>query len=104
MLELGATGSTEQGIATTLHSAGLSASEQAAGWRNLATLLAAETSTSGADLRHVPELDIANALWVQEDINVNAAFVRSLSRQFQTGVWKVDFENDLTGARNAINQ
>jgi len=31
MLELGASGSTEQGIAATLHTAGLSAGEQAAG-------------------------------------------------------------------------
>jgi serpin B len=104
MLELGAKGTTERGIATALHSAGLSASEQAAGWRSLAALLAGETSTTGNDLKRVPELDIANALWVQKDINIDAGFVRALSREFRTGVWKVDFANELTAATDAINQ
>jgi len=104
MLELGASGSTEQGIASTLRTAGLSAADQAAGWNAIATLLAGETSTTGRNLRRVPELNIANALWVQQHFAVEAAFVRALSREFQTGVWQVDFNNDLTGATNAINQ
>ena len=45
MLELGARGSTEQGIAAALDSTGLTASDQAAGWHALAAILAAETST-----------------------------------------------------------
>jgi serpin B len=104
MLELGAAGSTEQGIATTLHTAGLSAAQQAAGWHSLAALLAAETSTTGTNLKRRPELNIANALFLQEHFAVLPAFVRALTREFQTGLWEVDFQNDLTGATDAINQ
>jgi len=104
MLELGASGSTEQGIAATLHTAGLSAGEQAAGWYSLETLLADETSTSAANLKRVPELDVANSLWVQQNFAVLPAFVRALSSEFQTGVWQVNFQTDLTGATDAINQ
>jgi serpin B len=104
MLELGAAGTTEQGIAATLHTAGLTAGEQAAGWNSLAALLAAETSSSATTLGRVPELDVANALWVQQHFAIEPAFVRELSSEFQTGVWQVDFENDLIGATNAINQ
>ncbi len=104
MLELGAAGSTEQGIASTLHTAGLSPLDQAAGWNSLATLLASETTTTGTHLRVAPELNIANALFLQEHFAVLPAFVRALSSEFQTGLWQVDFAKDLTGATDAINQ
>jgi serpin B len=104
MLELGASGSTEQGIAAALQTAGLSASEQAAGWHSLATLLGAETSTTGTNIKHEPELNIANALFLQEHFNVLPSFIRGLSSEFQTGLWEVDFANDLAAATNAINQ
>ena len=104
MLELGASGSTEQGIAAALRTAGLSAGEQAAGWYSLAALLAAETSTSAANLKRVPELDVANSLWVQQDFAVLPSFVRALSSEFRTGVWQVNFQTDLTGATDTINQ
>ncbi len=104
MLELGASGSTEQGIAEALHTARLSAGDQAAGWYSLAALLGAETSTSATNLKRVPELDVANSLWVQQNFAVLPAFVRALSGEFRTGVWQVNFQTDLTGATNAINQ
>jgi len=104
MLELGAAGSTEQGIASALHSAGLSAGEQAEGWYSLAALLAGETSTSSENLKRVPELDVANSLWVQQNFAVLPTFVRALESEFQTGVWQVNFQNDLVAAVNAINQ
>jgi len=104
MLELGTSGATEQGIATTLQTAGLSSAEQAAGWHSLAGLLALETSTTGTDLGHEPELNIANALFLQEHFAVSPAFVRALSSEFQTGLWEVNFESDLAAATNAINQ
>lgn len=104
MLELGAAGSTEQGIAAALHSAGLSAAEQAEGWYSLEALLASETSTSAANLKRVPELDVANSLWVQQNFSVLPTFVRALSSEFQTGVWQVNFQTDLAGATDAINQ
>ena len=104
MLELGASGSTEQGIASALHTAGLSATEQAEGWYSLAALLARETSTSAANLKRVPELDVANSLWVQQNFAVLPAFVRALESEFRTGVWQVNFRNDLGAAVDAINQ
>ncbi len=104
MLELGAAGSTEQAIAATLQSASLSAGDQAAGWHRLETLLGDETSTTGANLKHEPELNIANALFLQEHFSVLPAFVRALSSEFQTGLWEVNFANDLAAATNAINQ
>ena len=104
MLELGAAGSTERGIATALRSDGLSATQQAAGWHSLAALVAAGTSTAGTNAAHLPELDVANALWIQQDLAVRSAFIGSLSSEFGTGVWRVDFENDLSGALSAINR
>jgi serpin B len=104
MLELGAAGSTEQGIAATLRSEGLSASQQAAGWHSLATLVAAGTSPVGTNAARRPELDVANEVWIQQGLAVRSAFVRALSSEFGTGVWRVDFENDLAGALSAINQ
>jgi len=103
MLELGAKGATQAGIAAALHTSGLSAAQQAEGWHTLAALLAAETSTSGAHLKHEPELDIANALFLQEHLPVLPAYVQALSKDFQTGLWQVDFEKDLVGATRAIN-
>ncbi|MGO9965512.1 MAG: serpin family protein [Acidimicrobiales bacterium] len=104
MLELGAAGSTEQGIASALRSAGLSAREQAEGWYSLAALLAGETSTSSENLKRVPELDVANSLWVQQNFAVLPSFVRALESDFQTGVWQVNFQTDLKAAVAAINQ
>jgi serpin B len=104
MLELGAAGSTERGIAATLRSDGLSAAQQAAGWHSLAALVAAGTATTGANAAHLPELDVANALWIQQDLAVRSAFVGALSSEFDTGVWRVNFESDLSGALNAINR
>ncbi len=104
MLELGAKGSTASGIAATLRTAGFSAAEQATGWHSLAAVLAAETSTNDSDLAHVPELNIANALWVQDHFAVEPAFIRALSSDFGTGLWQANFESDLTGATDAINQ
>ena len=52
----------------------------------------------------MPELDVANSLWVQQNFAVLPAFVRALSSEFRTGVWQVNFQTDLTGATDAINQ
>ena len=103
MLELGAKGATQAGIAAALHTSGLSATDQAEGWHSLAALLAAETSTSGADLKREPELNIANALFLQEHFPVLPAYVQALSKDFESGLWQVDFEKDLPGATRAIN-
>ena len=104
MLELGAEASTQSQIAATLQSAGLSPSEQAAGWYSLASLLGDETSTEATSIRHEPELDIANALFLQQHFAVLPAFVRALSSDFATGLWQVDFHGHLAAAVAAMNE
>lgn len=104
MLELGAAGSTEQAIAATLGSAGLTAGEQASAWHALAGVLEAQTSQGDTDIAHVPELDVANAVWIQQGLAVRPEFLRSLASQFRTGLWQVDFHNDLAAATAAINR
>jgi serpin B len=103
MLELGATGRTEQQIAATLGTSGLTPLQQAAGWNALMSLLAAETSTSSSSLRTVPQLDVADGLWIQKSFPVELPFVDSLVSEFGSGVWQVDFANDLAGATDALN-
>ena len=49
-------------------------------------------------------VDIANALFLEQHFAVQPAFVRSLSSDFSTGLWQVDFKNDLARATDAINQ
>jgi serpin B len=104
MLELGAAGSTLHEIASTLQSAGLSPGEQAAAWHSLEALLASQTSARGAALAKMPQLDVANALWIQQHFGVEPGFVRALSSNFGTGVWQANFSGDLAGAIAAINR
>ncbi|MGH9170510.1 MAG: serpin family protein [Acidimicrobiales bacterium] len=104
MLELGAKGSTAQGIADTLDAAGVPPSVQAAGWDALSTLLTDETSRTGAHLGAEAQLDIANAVWVEDNLDVEPGFVRAMSSEFGAGVWQVDFSGDLPGALASINQ
>jgi len=50
----------------------------------LRPLLADETSTSAANLKRVPELDVANSLWVQQNFAVLPAFVaRAVELSFE---------------------
>lgn len=103
MLQLGARGATAQSIARVLGTAGLSSAEQAAGWRTLSAVLESETSRSAASLGREPELNIANALWLQRGFPVNEPFVRAETEEFGAGVWQADFAGDLSGAVAAIN-
>lgn len=103
MLELGARGATAEGVASVLGTTGLSPDEQAEGWQSLALLLAGESSRTAGDLARLPQLDVANALFVQRSFPIRASYVRALTAEFSTGVWRVDFERDLAGATAAIN-
>jgi serpin B len=103
MLELGARGATAQGIANALSSSGMSASQQAAGWHTLAMALIDETARNGAHLGTTPELNIANAVWVQHGLQVEPGFVRAMTSEFAAGVWQVNFGGDMDGAINSIN-
>ena len=100
----GAARPTEQGIASALHSAGLSAGEQAEGWYSPAALLAGETSTSSANLKRVPEPPRRKLALGPAELPRRPTFARALESEFQTGVWQVNFQDDLAEAVNAINR
>ena len=93
MLELGAAGSTEEEIATALHSSGLSAGENAAAWRALVS----------SELTGEPpgELSLANSLWVQRHLHVETGFLRSDAADFGNDTYQVNF--GAPTATKAIN-
>jgi serpin B len=93
MLELGAAGSTEQEIATALHSGRLSADENAAAWRVLVSSELAAQSPG--------ELSLANSLWVQQHLQVETGFLRTDAVDFGNDTYQVNFESP--SATKAIN-
>lgn len=93
MLELGAAGSTEQEIATALHSSGLSAGENAAAWRGLVSSELAGESPG--------ELSLADSLWVQQLLRVETGFLRTDAADFGNETYQVNFETP--SATKAIN-
>ena len=97
MLELGARGDTQEQIANTLGSQGLSAQEQAAGWAALSTEL--EAAAAPGDIA----LQSANSLWLQKGLAMNSTFMSSLSRYFAAGVWQVNFASDPAAAVADLN-
>ncbi len=103
MLELGSAGRTERQIAATLGTAGLTPALEASAWDALVGLLAAETSTSASRLRSLPQLDIANGLWVQQSFPIKRPFVDELASEFGTGIWQADFVGHLDAATGALN-
>ncbi len=93
MLELGAEGQTEQEIAATLQSSGLTAEENASAWKALVSSeLAGEPS--GA-------LKFANSLWVDQHVQVETAFLRAEATNFGNDTYQVDFASPT--ATKAIN-
>ena len=94
MLQIGARGSTASEIAGVLHTAGLSARQQAAGWAALTELQADDSGSV---------LESANSVWQQRGLTLRAAYMSALAQYFRTGVWQVDFAHDLAGATSAIN-
>jgi serpin B len=48
-------------------------------------------------------LEVANAVWGQEGLTFGAGFLDTLATQYGAGVRTVDFAEDPTGARDAIN-
>ena len=98
MLQLGARGNTASQIASVLHSAGASAAQQAADWKQFdATLLA----TAGAD---GIALDVANALWLAQGLPVNGAFLDTLVQDFSAPSTRADFAGDPQVAADLINR
>lgn len=93
MLELGASGQTEQQIAAALKSAGLSSDENAAAWKRLVSSeLAAESPG---------ELTLANSLWIKEHLQLEPGFLHGEAAAFGDDTYQVDFTSP--SATNAIN-
>ncbi|MBV9921377.1 MAG: serpin family protein [Pseudonocardia sp.] len=97
MLQNGAVGDTERGIAAALQTPGLSTAQQDAGWSQLSAELAAAGKQAGI------AVDSANSLWLQRDLPMQAPFMTAMARYFQSGVWQVDFQSNLAAAAKAIN-
>lgn len=98
MLQQGARGQTASQIATALGVPGMSASQQAAAWHALDAAWAAAAKSGGFTL------DTANSLWQQKDMTIGNAFLETLSKDYNAGMWQVDFAKDPTGAVDAINK
>lgn len=97
MLQNGAAGRTLTEIAHALQSQNLSTRQQDAGWATLTAELAAAGKSAGVTLQS------ANSLWLQRGLQMQNPFMAAMARYFDTGVWQVDFEKDLSGATDAIN-
>jgi serpin B len=97
MLEPGAAGPTEQGIAAALHSPALSAGGQAAGWRGLAHHFSAAARAGGS------VLDVANRAWLQDGLPVLPSYLRVLSDDFAAGVQEEDLAHAPAQAARDIN-
>lgn len=93
MLELGAAGATAPEIATALQTSGMSPSQQAAAWNGLLQDLFAGESAG--------ELHVANSLWVEQGLQVEAAFLRQLASTFGNNTYQVNFHSP--SAEQAIN-
>ena len=97
MLQLGARGATAAQIASVLHSSGASAAQQAADWKQFDATLLAEANADGI------ALDVANALWLQQGLPVNGAFLDTLVQDFSAPSTQADFAGDPQGAADLIN-
>jgi serpin B len=95
MLELGARGATQSGIATTLGASNLSPAQQSAGWAKLQTSL---RSGPKADT-----LNIANSAWLQKGVAFSPAYLAQLAQSFGDDAYQADFAHDNGKATAAIN-
>jgi serpin B len=96
MLELGARGSTEAGIAKALQSSELSAADNSAGWAGLLAAL-------GADLGPV-KLDVADSAWMQEGVAFETSYLDGLARDYGDAAYQADFLGHMPAAVAAINE
>ncbi len=97
MLELGARGRTESQMASVLHSAGVTAEQQAAAREQLdATLLGAAKADGIA-------LDVANAIWLQSGLAISPAFLDTLVDDFSAPSSQLDFQGNPPAAADLIN-
>lgn len=104
MLYAGARAGTESEIKTVLHDT-LSAGQFHVGANRLARDLAAlavQNTSADGKTRKV-ELNLANALFLEQSLSVQSAFLDLLSQQYDTGLNKADFVHAFEPARIAIN-
>jgi serpin B len=92
----GARGQTATEIARVLHASG-SAEHVAAAIGSLDTQVARGAASDGIELR------AANALWPQQGLPLQAAFVGLLTASFKAAPHQVDFQRDPERARAIIN-
>ena len=97
MLQLGARGDTEAQIAAVLHSSGATSAQQAATWKQLDAALRAAAQGDGITL------DVANALWLQQGLPVDASFLETLAKNFAAPSTPVDFHGNPQGAADLVN-
>lgn len=99
MLEPGAAGATQTGIAAALGSGTLSAAQQALGWRRLSARLSDEAGAKAGKVK----LQVANRAWLQDGLDVLASYTDLLSTDFGAGVGHQDIAGDPSGAAAAID-
>jgi serpin B len=98
MLEPGAAGPTEAGIARALHSAGMSAQQQARAWYLLKGALSRQARHD-----HVV-FDTANQLWLETGFPVRSSYLDLLAADFAAGVQEQDLDQDPVGSADAIDK
>jgi serpin B len=97
MVEPGAVGPTQVGIAETLASSGLSAVDQALGWQALDAALARHVGHDGL------AFDTANSAWLQTAFPVLPSYLSLLAADFGAQVHQQDMAGDPAGASRAID-
>jgi serpin B len=98
MLADGAHGATLSQIDSVLGTPTIDPAARNSGW---ATLL---SGLDGQSLADRVTMQSADALWLQHGLEMNNEFMADMARYFRTGVWQVDFSDNLPAAVDAINK
>jgi serpin B len=103
MARAGARGVTATEMDAVLHDLG--ADQMGDAINALAAALSARTGTfaDAAGVDQAVALHIANALFGQRDMSLEAPYLDALAGRFDAGIWQVDFKADPEAARLAIN-
>jgi len=99
MVRPGARGATATEMDTVLHDFGTTGQAS-----EIVALLRALKAVTDSGKNPADELDVANAVFSQEGMNLEQAYLDSLSSGFGAGVGLLDFQNDPESARLTINQ
>ena len=103
MAQAGARAATADEMDMVLH--GLGSNELADAANALDAALAARSGTfkDSAGVDQEVALRIANALFVQRDMALEAAYLDAMAARYGAGLWTVDYASDPEAARLAIN-